>query len=264
VATIAELRQFAATPLGRYEARSSWHRARLATYATAVILNLLAAGACILVLWPQTPDDSPPSHASIAMLAASMILAVLVLTPMISSIGLSASAITGERESGTLEALLLAPLDRRTLLWAKLLGRTAAPRRFMLTTVPAYLCSSAVVVIYLGLSFGSARHGDRGGWFWLGTILCVLLAALAVALIWGIIFYQMHAVAAVGLWFSSKYRRSWTATLLTYLAVLGPTVVLVGFGGILSLVWPMVLGPALFSELVALFDERALGPDGLQ
>jgi len=71
----------------------------------------------------------------------------------------------------------------------------------------------------------------------------------------------MHAAAAAGLWFSSKYQRVWTASLVTYLAVIGPTLPLMGCGGIVALAWPMVLGPALFDELVTRFDERALGPD---
>ncbi len=256
--TLQELRRFAATPMGRYEARASWRQSRRATYAAAGLIDILAALALVLALIPQPPDSGAlPSLEGLAQGVAYTSLAVLVLAPMLWSISLSASAIAGERETGTLEALLLTPMDRRTLLWAKLLGRTDPPRRFMLATAPAYLCCLAVIWLSL-LTFGGTGNS---AWqrSWLTTVVCLLLAALATVLLWGILFYQMHATAAAGLWFSSKYQRTWTASLVTYAAILGPTVLLFGCGGIISLAWPMALGPALFGELVGKFDRRALG-----
>jgi hypothetical protein len=264
VPTVAELKRYAATPLCRYESRiAAGGRSRIMIYGLGLALDAAAfwvfAGTAARAVegGPEAIDGYGDAYGGWALL----ILALLAVLPTLWSIGLSASAIAGERENGTFEALLLTPLDRRTLLWAKLLGRTAAPRRFMLATAPAYLCSAATVSVYLLADSG--RRESSWPWFWPVMALYVLLAALAVALIWGILFYQMHAVAAVGLWFSSKYQRTWTASVLTYLAVIGPTVLLCGCGTIISLAWPMVLGPALFDELVWKFDARALGPDGL-
>ena len=260
--TLGEIQRFAATPMARYESRAAAARpARIGLYCVAGLLDL-AAGALLVArcFARDREDDLAPFGDSVLVAGALVLLAILVFVPMVWSVGLSAAAIAGERERGTLEALLLTPLDRRTLLWAKLIGRTNPPRHFMLATVPAYLCSAACLTLVLLVPDQRGSGGDQQASALVVTIEVLLATAAAVA-IWGILFYQMHAAAAAGLWFSSKYHHVWTASLVTYLAIIGPTVLLVGCGGIVSLAWPMVLGPALFDELVTRFDERALGPD---
>lgn len=151
VPTVAELQRFAATPMARYESRAAAGRpARIGLYCAAGLLDLAAGVLLILMCSPHDQEDVLTSFsASVLVVGALLLLVVLVLVPMVWSVGLSAAAIAGEREHGTLEGLLLTPLDRRALLWAKLIGRTDPPRQFMLATVPAYLCSVACLGLLL-------------------------------------------------------------------------------------------------------------------
>jgi hypothetical protein len=70
------------------------------------------------------------------------------------AIGNPARAFTAERDLGTLEALLLTPLEPREIIWSKFWARTAPLRMF---TRP-----SAPIPVLLGGLFGYSVLFDRG------------------------------------------------------------------------------------------------------
>jgi hypothetical protein len=257
VPTLRELKQFAATPLCRREAAAARGPTRKGMFVFAAFLDVMAAWMLNYVIGlPPGSEDVWASFSQGGVVGwAALILAVIAVVPLVWALGLSASAISGEREERTLDALLMTTLDRRTLLWAKLLGRTRPPRRFLLATIPAYLCSAVIMMPGLVHIFlGSAHAGE------IDAVLAIALTAAAAILAWAVLFFNLHAAAAVGLWFSARYRRTLTAFFMAAFAIFAPAAGLVfACCGAVLLAWPLLLGPSLFDELADSLDERVLG-----
>jgi ABC-type transport system involved in multi-copper enzyme maturation permease subunit len=151
--------------------------------------------------------------------------AVMLVAGLVIAIRCS-GAVTGEREKGTWEALLLTPLETRQLIRSKLWGIIGA-------SMP-YLAAYAVPAL------GLAALGGGGPLFWTAVWLGVTLLA-------------MVFVGAAGLWCSVRSRSSWRSLLGT----LGITYV---GGFILSCVTSPIIGiVALLIYFVLLLLEERLG-----
>jgi len=192
-------------------------RAILAQYsATLAHLRILARGIDPLVLNPvavQDVDVSTPAARSVLLLGALSYL--MLLTMLMGGVYLAIDATAGERERGTLEALLTLPVPRAALLLGKMLATCA----YMVISLTLTVVAFAVLLRFVGLErFGmSINFGAAVG---LRVILyCLPLAPLGAAL--------MTIVAA----FTRTYReaQSWLG-----LVIVLPTLPLV-FAGSLGL-----------------------------
>lgn len=255
-AWVREMRRLAALPLTRCEARMAAPRlAMWEALVVAAVLDAAALGAFALELCAVPGSGQFVWFVRIAVGAA---LAPVVLS-LVWAVALGAAGLAGEREADTLDSLLLTPMDRRELLWAKLLGRTAPPRRLMVAGIPAYLAGAAALLVLPLLEPG------RGGGWGAGAVslatATAILALAAVALSWLVLFFQLHAAAAAALCLSARFRRTLTTGIATYAAILIPAALFLFSAGFGSLIWAMTLGPAMFKELVRDFDEVALGRD---
>jgi ABC-type Na+ efflux pump permease subunit len=114
-------------------------------------------------------------------------LVVMLVAGLVIAIRCS-GAVTGEREKGTWEALLLTPLETRQLIRSKLWGIIGA-------SLP-YLAAYAVPALAL------AALGGGGPLFWTAVWLGVTLLA-------------MVFVGAAGLWCSVRSKSSWRSLLGT-------------------------------------------------
>jgi ABC-2 family transporter protein len=152
-------------------------------------------------------------------------LVVMLVAGLVIAIRCS-GAVTGEREKGTWEALLLTPLETRQLIRGKLWGIIGA-------SMP-YLAAYAVPALTL------AAVGGGGPLFWTAVWLGVTLLA-------------MIFVGAAGLWCSVRSRSSWRSLLGT----LGITYI----GGFLlfCVTSPITAIVALLIYLALMLVEQRLG-----
>jgi len=142
----------------------------------------------------------------------------------------AADAVSGERERGTLESLLLAPVSRRSIV----LGKALAALSLWLV---AFACTVAYVV-QLGRDVSVAWSGLTAGLL-VGTILAVFLAALGV----------LVSIMA------TTNRLSLSASLFVLLALYAPTQMPTSaqqgwFGDALVHVDPFTAGLQLLSNVV--------------
>jgi len=152
----------------------------------------------------------------------------------------AADAVSGERERGTLESLLLAPVSRRSIV----LGKALAALSLWLV---AFACTVAYVV-QLGRDVSVASSGLTAGLL-VGTILAVFLAALGVLV-------SMLA---------RTNRLSLSASLFVLLALYAPTQMPTStqqgwFGDALLHVDPFTAGLQLLSNVVV--SGQTLGDQG--
>ena len=242
------------TPLYRREARAAYGDTnKIFFFIVAALMNLAAILAVNLAFSNESRATLYASAylglnmrqliAGIAATAAIDLFAVLggcllLLEPVISSLA-------REKERGTMEALVITPLSRRTIVWAKLLGGTAPARWFMWAVAPVCPLSAITLFYTVAVPVGFDRFW---GWpVWIG-----LLAVLS----WAVVFLVMHFAAAVMLYCSAKAG----STLAAYIRG-----TIVGFClpvclGYAAPVYYFVLGWVLFGKLVKNFDEYAL-PD---
>jgi ABC-type transport system involved in multi-copper enzyme maturation permease subunit len=176
--------------------------------AVFLITTLLAFGSLLLNL----PPDVEPSdvarmvrqldHAGLLDAFRNLrdprdqflLLALVVLAVATFVVGVRCSgAVSGERERQTWEALLLTPLETRTLIRGKLWGIMGA-------TYP-YLLAYAVPAVFFAL-IGS--YGSLSFWslFMTGTLL-------------GVTWLGMFFVGAAGIWCSVRSKSSWRSLLGT-------------------------------------------------
>jgi sodium transport system permease protein len=189
----------------------------LEQYGTLIArLRISARGIDPLVLTPiviQNVDVSTPSSRSVLLLGTLSYL--ILITMLMGGMYLAIDTTAGERERGSLEALLTVPVKRQQLIYGKILATCAYMAISLTLTVTAF----SIALPHAGLEhFGmSVNFGPLAT---LRLILyCLPLVPLGAAL--------MTIVAA----FTRSYREA-----QTYLAVvlLVPTVPLV-FAGMLGL-----------------------------
>jgi ABC-2 type transport system permease protein len=130
--------------------------------------------------------------------SVNLLLQVAVGVGVLVTMVVSADAVSGERERGTLETLLLTPVSRRQLLAGKLLGALTLWTAALLVTVP-YLW-------VLGRAVGATGPALLAGAV-VGTLLAVGLAAL------GLVFSGL----------AGSNRTSLAGSLLLLLALFAPT-----------------------------------------
>jgi ABC-type transport system involved in multi-copper enzyme maturation permease subunit len=251
MASLRELRAFARSPLVRREARATRSLPHL------LGLYLLAGGLDIVAILAlaRLLSSNGPGHGGAPKwvgTATSLACTILVFLPQLAAIGFASTAIVGDRIEDTLEALVMTPLDRREIVWAKLLGRTVPLRRFMLVAAPAYVACSALGVLLL---FDASNAG-------LGTLPDSLFACYTILMLaglaWAVLFIQAHYAAMVALYFSARVRRPWAAAMTAYALVLVPQVPLLCCFG-LGIILPFLMGSVCFDRLVSRFDSYALG-----
>lgn len=123
-------------------------------------------------------------YCMIAILEVSM---VLIVVPAITS-----GCITGERERQTLEILLTTTLSPRQIVW----GKVASSMSLLLLLV-----ISSLPIVSIVFSIGGIEYKDL---FQMVFMVCVTS------------FY----IGSIGIYFSTKLKKSISATIATYLAVL--------------------------------------------
>lgn len=226
-------------------------RNKVAIYTVAGLLDLAAAWLLVYVLM-ELSTPSGADLAGIAGMSAVLVHVIVFLLLMVLAVGQTSRAIVGDREAGTLDALVLTPLGRRELVWAKFLGRTRPLRRFMLASAPAYvICYLAVGLGLVADSMGS-EHADPAFLYDLLGFGMLALAGIIVG--WFLILAQIHCMAAVSLYISARARSSLTAGLWAY-----GVVVLAAFCiGLPAVVALFILGPILLRDLVRNFDKYVL------
>lgn len=104
--------------------------------------------------------------------AVNLTLQVAIAIGTLLALLAAADAISGERERGTLETLLLTPISRLQLTLGKLLAALSLWLAAFLITVP-YLW-------FLGRGVGVVGHAVLAG-FVVGTLLAIFLASLGIA-----------------------------------------------------------------------------------
>jgi ABC-2 type transport system permease protein len=162
--------------------------------------------------------------------AVSFTLQLAVGVGVLLTLVLGADAISGERERGTLETLLLTPVPRRTLVLGKLLGTAGLWVACMVVTVPY------VVVLSRGVSvLGAALLLELT----VGTALAVGLAAV------GIVFSGLAA----------SNRGSLSGSLLLLFALFAPTQLPSGaqkgwFGDLLNHLNPIASGERYLGKVI--------------
>lgn len=247
------LRRVAATRLARREAWVAAGRGgMIAYYCLAGVLDLVAGAALLGGLLVGGDVLGGPIMATVC------VALVMSLLPLVSAAGLLAPAMSAEREEGTLEALVLTPMERRDLVWGKLLGRAAPLRRFLLAAAPAFVCCGEMVTLRASADIipGAVSPGDK----LLTYGLFGSLGLLGAALWWLLVMVEAHCVGAIALFFSAKCRRSWAASLATYgVAFALPVTVGCCSYGLMSLPFHLIVGPVLLAELVGRFDHYAIG-----
>jgi ABC-2 type transport system permease protein len=125
------------------------------------------------------------SDASLNLLDAresvSIVVRVTIAFGALAALAVSADAISGERERGTLEALLLTPISRRDIILGKLFAATtmwiaaafiSLPYLFLLSRGPGIVIDALLVTLVagslvaatltaLGLAISSVSHSNR-------------------------------------------------------------------------------------------------------
>ena len=253
---LLELRAIAGGPLGRREALAAAPTSRMiARYAFAGILDLAAGLALVMMISSKNNSSRMETPIIITLIVAT----ILLLLPLFSAVGLAATAIAGDRAEDTLEALVLTPMDRREIVWAKLLGRTVPVRRFMIAAAPAFLACAEVPVLAIIYSSGiswTETNSDA-----LVMVLALAVGAVVAAAAWLLIFMEAHCAAAIALYCSARISKPWLAAATAYALVFAPPLLLLlsCYCSWLALAYPFVLGPLLFDSLLKNFDAYALG-----
>jgi ABC-type transport system involved in multi-copper enzyme maturation permease subunit len=227
--------------LGRHEARMACRRGHIAFYYGLAGLADLAALMAVLLL------TVPGFGREVGIVVAVATLATVALLPVASAVGLLIPAMAGEKADGTLEALMLTPVSRREILWAKLVGRMRPVRCFLAAAAPAYaLCGLTPA---LAAAAQASDPGEAAGIAILGGFAGLLVAAL----LWLAVLADSHCAAAVTLYCSAWAGSPIKATMIAAFAVLAPPVVLSCCYG-LGLPYHFIAGPVMFSELVRNLD----------
>jgi sodium transport system permease protein len=196
-------------------------------------LRLQARGVSPAVMHPlviDTVDVSTPSAR--ATLLLGMLSYVILLITLLGGLHLAIDATAGERERGSLEALLTVPAGRTELI----LGKIAAAAFMMIVALALVTASIAVALDYVPLeTFGMSANF---GW---GVAWRVFLAVLPFALIGA-------ALLTVVASFTKSYKeaQSWLGV-----AMLVPTVP-IAIAGVLAVEpsAPLMLVPSLSQHLV--------------
>jgi ABC-type transport system involved in multi-copper enzyme maturation permease subunit len=199
---------------------------RIPTGLALAGVSLGAVALAVVLLWRQRPQafdlgqvldwlaDPWLGRLHDQVLAETVLLvlsSVLVVTGV-----RAATAISGERERGTWDGLLVTPLPSQELVQGKLRGIVAAGR--------AYLLAAGLPTLLLALLNGP---------------VALVLVGLALVLTWR----GLRLVAAIGLDASERFPSSWTSIVATL-------VVAAAHAGVYVLVSPLVL--LLVSPLVLL------------
>jgi ABC-2 type transport system permease protein len=130
--------------------------------------------------------------------AVNLVLQVAVAVGVLVTLVVSADAISGERERGTLESLLLTPVSRRAIVLGKLVASLSLWFAAFVVTVPyVWALGHGVSIVGQALLLG----------FLVGTLLAVALAAL------GLLISAM----------ASSNKVSLAVSLLLLLALFAPT-----------------------------------------
>jgi ABC-type transport system involved in multi-copper enzyme maturation permease subunit len=83
-------------------------------WSRATLIHVLAVSFLLALLWYENSPSSSPAQIFVA--AACTVLAI------ITAAGSSASGVSAERESQTLDVLLMTPLSAREIVWGKFMG----------------------------------------------------------------------------------------------------------------------------------------------
>jgi ABC-2 type transport system permease protein len=160
--------------------------------------------------------------------SVSLIVQVAVAVGALSTLLAAADAISGERERGTIESLLLTPVSRREVASGKLLAALSLWLATFAITVP--------YVWFLGRGIGVVGDALATGLV-VGTLLAVFLASL------GMVFSL----------FTASNRVSLSVSLFVLLALYAPTLVPVQkgwFGELLQRVNPINAGEHYVGKIV--------------
>jgi sodium transport system permease protein len=214
--------------------RAARVRDAIAGYSAMIgALRLQARGVSPAVMHPlviDTVDVSTPSAR--ATLLLGMLSYVILLITLLGGLHLAIDATAGERERGSLEALLTVPAGRTELI----LGKIAAAAFMMIVALALVTASIAVALDYVPLeTFGMSANF---GW---GVAWRVFLTVLPFALIGA-------ALLTVVASFTKSYKeaQSWLGV-----AMLVPTVP-IAIAGVLAVEpsAPLMLVPSLSQHLV--------------
>jgi hypothetical protein len=138
-------------------------------------------GATLAVSWTFLRDADPAKRFLVQGLGMTFLFSLMI--------GIRTSgAITGERERGTWEALLLTPLANEEIVWGKFQGVAESS----LPYVPAYLIPALALAA------------------WAGVEALAVVAGLAPVMLAG-----MYFMGAMGLWWSVRLQSSWRSLLAT-------------------------------------------------
>lgn len=219
-------------------------KAILAQYSSTLVrLRMVARGLDPLVLAPiaiHDVDVSTPASRSVVALGATSY--IILLTMLMGGLYLAIDATAGERERGSLEPLLTAPVRREHLIYGKILATCA----FMALSLVLSVLVLSVVLRFIGLeAFGMSVN--FGPLIALKVILfCLPLVPLGASL--------MTIVAA----FTRSYREAQT---YLGLVLLVPTLPLM-FAGALGLrpTLPLMAAPSLSQHflITSLLRDEAL------
>jgi hypothetical protein len=215
----------------------------------AGLCNLTAILAALLVF----SADGQPAALLLLPLAAAVTLA-----PLVAAVGMMIPAMAGEKSDGTLQALMLTPVSRRELLWAKLLGRMRPVRRMMFWCLPANFCCLAVTGHLVW-----EVPADCGAFHLLTYALLLATVSTTLAVLWAALtVLQAHAIGAMTLYCSARASGPLSAQVWSLVVVFVPTVVLGCCGyGLPAIVYHMIAGPVMFTELVRNLDRFVLGDE---
>jgi ABC-type Na+ efflux pump permease subunit len=246
----ARIRETLGGYLGKHEARmASKPVHRYFIRGAALLLDLAAAA--VLVIAVSSINDAGGGGVGAAMI----ILGVLAAAPIFAAVAVMIPAMAGEKQNGTLESLMLAPVSRTELLWAKLLGRMATVRGFMWAALPAFVFCCVTITFRISLSVIDADI-STGATAAILLIFMALGAALAVGL-WIGVLVDAHCAAAMALYCSARTRSPVTASVLAYTVVFVPAVAMSCCYGA-GLPYHFVAGPIMFSELVRNLDRLTI------
>ena len=154
--------------------------------------------------------------------AVNLTLEIAVAVGVLVTLVISADAVSGERERGTLESLLLAPVSRRAIVAGKLMAALSLWFAAFLVAVPyVWVLGRGVAIVGQALLLG----------FIVGTLLAVALAEVGLL------------ISAV----SNSNKVSLAVSLFLLLALFAPTQLPGGlpqgwFGDLLNVVNPVVAG----------------------
>ncbi len=242
----ARIREALRGYLGKHEARMVSRPGHQYLVRGAALLVDLAA-CVVLVIEVCAMGDRGGGEIGAAM----TILGVLAVAPVFAAVAVMIPAMAGEKQDGTLESLMLAPVSRREVLWAKLLGRMAVVRRFMWAALPAYVFSCVTITFGMSLKFIDV---DTGSGETAGILLFFIVLGVVLAVgLWSGVLVDAHCAAAMALYCSARARNPLTASALAYTVVFVPAVVMSCCYGA-GLPYHFVAGPIMFSELVRNLD----------